>query len=192
MEVQGTASGPQEDAKRAAGGAATGGGMNFQAAVTAICFVHGLRLGPWLARRVDAGHSGRRFRRNRRSGDDIRVDLAGGKIIEIQVKRGLKKGKDLWQAITSLAQGLTDGKIDFGVLTVCPNSSQTLRRELARDIRRLGDGLTDGLSAIGRELVIKLEAAGLDPRTICCRLRLVTISALAGADGDRSMRTRPS
>ncbi|KTW15609.1 hypothetical protein [Sphingomonas sanguinis] len=38
------------------------------------------------------------------------------------------------------------------------------------------------MGTIGRELVIKLEAAGFDPRTICSRLRLVTISALAGAD----------
>ena len=157
--------------------------MNFQAAVTAICFVRMVRgsaLG-WLDEltqdipvAVSAETGG--------PGDDIRVELDDGKIIEIQVKRGLKKGNDLWQAVTSLAQGLTDGKIDFGVLTVCPNSSQTLRRELARDIRRLGDGLTDGMSVIGRDLVAMLEAAGLDPRNVCSRLRLVTISALAGAD----------
>lgn len=183
MELQAAASVRQESAKRVAGGAATGSGMNFQAAVTAICFVRMVRgsaLG-WLDGltqdipvAVSAETGG--------PGDDIRVDLAGGKIIEIQVKRGLKKGKDLWQAITSLAHGLTNGEIDFGVLAVCPSSSQTLRRELARDIRRLGDGLTDGMSVIGRDLMAKLEAAGLAPRNVCSRLRLVTISALAGAD----------
>lgn len=183
MEVQAAGSVRQENTKRVAGGAATGGGMNFQAAVTAICFVRmarGSSLG-WLDGltqaipvAVSAETGG--------PGDDIRVDLAGGKIIEIQVKRGLKKGKDLWDAITSLAQGLTDGETDFGVLAVCPSSSQTLRRELARDIRRLGDGLTDGMSVIGLELITKLEAAGLEPRNVCNRLRLVTISALVSAD----------
>lgn len=183
MEVQAAALVKQKDTRRVAGGAATGGGMNFQAAVTAICFVRmarGSALG-WLDGltqdipiAVLAETDG--------PGDDVRVDLTDGKVIEIQVKRGLKKGNDLWRAMTSLAQGLTDGTIAFGVLAVCPNSSQTLRRELARDIRRLGDGLTDGMSAIGRELVTKLESAGLEPQTICSRLRVVTVSALASAD----------
>ncbi|MBY8828892.1 hypothetical protein K7G81_12250 [Hephaestia sp. CMS5P-6] len=157
--------------------------MNFQAAVTAICSVRtarGSALG-WLdglthdvpvAVAAETGGPG----------DDIRVDLAGGEVVEIQVKRGLKKGPDLWQAVTSLAQGLFSGEIAFGVLAVCPNSSQKLRRELARDIRRLGDGLVEGTSAIGRELVAKLETAGFEPRDICSRLRLVTVSALTGAD----------
>ncbi|KTW15610.1 hypothetical protein [Sphingomonas sanguinis] len=84
MEVQAAALVRQGDAGRVAGGAATGGGMNFQAAVTAICFVRmarGSALG-WLDGltqdipvAVSAETGG--------PGDDIRVDLADGKMIEI-------------------------------------------------------------------------------------------------------------
>ncbi|CAH0496010.1 NACHT domain-containing NTPase [Novosphingobium sp. CECT 9465] len=183
MEFEVAAAAEKIEARRSAGGAATGGGMNFQAAVTAICLVRmarGSALG-WLEGLIHDVPIAVTAETNG-PGDDIRVDLVGGEVAEIQVKRGLKKGQDLWDAVSNLADGLSKGDIAFGVLAVCPNSSQTLRRFLARDIRRLGDGLTEGMSAIGLELVAKLEVAGIDPQNICCRLRLVTVSALSGAD----------
>ena len=154
--------------------------MNFQAAVTAIAFVHmarGRQLG-WLEGlvddvpvAVDAETDG--------AGDDIRLLLGQGKTVEVQVKKGLRATTELWDAMLKLAAGVTGGSIDFGLLIVSPTSSGTITRDLARDVARIGEGRSDGLSAIAVKLVGKLRAKGIDPKAACARLRIQTVHALA-------------
>jgi hypothetical protein len=82
-------------AKKPGGGTAAGGGINFQAAVTAIAGAHLLRgtaIG-WLSvfdvpAAVWAESEG--------AGDDVRLELASGRSAEIQAKKGLKRGNALW------------------------------------------------------------------------------------------------
>lgn len=165
--------------RRTAGGAATGGGINFQGAVTAIAFSYLLRGRPlkWIEglhddvpTSVSAETGG--------AGDDIRLHLRGEKRCEVQVKRGLRSGDDLWASLLSMSRAIADRNTDFAVLAVSPTSSKTIREELATAIIRLGDGRNDNLPAIGTLFVSKLTNDGLDPKSVCQALRIVTISAM--------------
>ena len=113
-------------------------------------------------------------------GDDVRFLTKDGRHVELQAKRGLQRGADLWQALMALAKGISEGSIDAGVLAVCPNSSGTIREALAEDIARLGAGRSDGLREIGRTWVDQLATASLDIGLVCRRLRIVVVSAVDG------------
>lgn len=162
-----------------AGGAATGGGMNFQAAVTAIAVVYMTRGVPvrWLsgvahdlviAVQAETG----------RGGDDIKLELIAGKQVEVQVKKGLRATSALWDALLQIAAAITVDDRTFGVLAVCPLASATIRRDLATDTARIGEGRTDQLTTIGRTWLEKLQQAELDAAFVCSRLRICTVAAL--------------
>ncbi len=176
---QADGSNPMEKNRKIAGGAATGGGMNFQAAVTAIACVYmarGQRL-CWLDRvtedipvAIEAETGG--------AGDDIRLVLKSGEVVEVQVKKGLRSGGELWDSLTAMAEAISEKKIAYGVLVVSPTSSGTISENLATDIVRLGDGRTDNMSDIGTRFVEKLDALGLPTKDSCQRIRIQTVSAL--------------
>lgn len=164
---------------RVAGGAATGGGINFQAAVTAIAYAYllrGRRLG-WLDGLQEdipvsiAAETGG-------GGDDIQMIFRGGKCCDVQVKRGLSRGEYLWKSLLAMGSVISEGKIDFGVLVVSSSSSKTIREELANAIPRIGDGRTDNLPEIAELFLSKLKAVGLAPESVCQALRIVTVSAI--------------
>lgn len=165
--------------RRVAGGAATGGGINFQAAVTTIAFSYLLRGRPlkWVEGLHDdvpvsvAAETGG-------SGDDIRLLLRGGKSCEIQVKRGLRSGDDLWNSLIAMGRAIIQSATDFAVLAVSPTSSQTIQQELATAIVRIGEGRTDNLPTIATTFLNKVTAEGLNSRTICQAMRIVTVSAM--------------
>lgn len=165
--------------KNCAGGAATAGGINFQAAVTAIIIVQMARGRPlsWIPkaqdvpRSVDAETGG--------PGDDVACTLTDGTRLEVQVKKGLTGTSRLWEALLKLAHGVAKKECDWGVLAVCPNSSGTVRDKLASDIQRIGSGRRDGLSEIGKIFLAKLKQAGLAEEQVCQKLVIQTISALA-------------
>ncbi|WP_010214898.1 NB-ARC domain protein, partial [Pseudomonas amygdali] len=109
--------------KRAVGGSAAERGMDFQARVSAIVMAHLVAERPigWLDGilhdtpvELDAETGG--------PGDDIRFITVDGQRVELQVKRGLQRGDDLWGALLSLAEGISAGHVDAGILAVCPNS----------------------------------------------------------------------
>jgi len=165
-------------ARRIAGGAATGGGINFQAAVTAIAYTYMLRGRPlkWLDGlyfdtpvSVAAETGG--------AGDDVEIHLRGGKSCEVQVKRGLRSGDNLWNPLLKMGRSIIDGSSDFGVLAVSDSSSRTIRDDLAGAILRIGSGRQDNLPNIGEEFLSKLAADGLDAKQVCQALRIVTIHA---------------
>lgn len=171
------ADGKPRDQRRIAGGAATGGGVNFQAAVTAIAYAYMLRGRPlkWLDGihedipvSVDAETG--------KGGDDIQLVLQGGGRCDVQVKRGLQRGDDLWSPLLAMGKAISDGKIGFGVLAVSTSSSSTVREDLANAIFRIGDGRTDDLPEIAEAFLEKLDTAGL-ARSVCKTLRIVTLSA---------------
>ena len=167
--------------KRLTGGSAAERGLNFQARVSAIVMAHLLAERPigWLEGELDdtplelhAETGG--------PGDDLHFRTKDGKQVELQAKRGLSRGEDLWNALMALSKGLSDKTIDAGVLAVCPNSSGTIRETLAEDIVRLGTGRTDGLRAIGSDWAARLSASSLDSTFICRRLRIVVVNAVDG------------
>ena len=153
--------------------------MNFQAAATAIATIYMARGRPllWLDKliddtpvAIDAETLG--------AGDDIRLLLKDARTVEVQVKKGLKSGVELWDSLLKLAIGIASGAADFGVLVVSPTSSNTITVDLANDIVRIGDGRTDSLSDIGCIFLAKLSAAGVRACEACARLRIQVVWAL--------------
>lgn len=171
---------PSKKRRRVAGGSATGGGVNFQAAVSAIAYVYmarGQRLS-WLEK-VAEDIPVAFYAETGGAGDDIRLLLKSGEIIEAQVKKGLGSGSKLWDSLTGLASAIKAGTINYGVLIVSPTSSNTITEKLAKDIVRLGDGRSDNLSQIATQLIAKLNALDLPIVESCKRIRIQTINALA-------------
>lgn len=176
---------PSKKRRRIAGGAATGGGVNFQAAVSAIAYVYmarGQQLS-WLEK-VAEDIPVAIYAETGGAGDDIRLLLKSGEIIEAQVKKGLRSGSKLWDSLTRLASAIKAGTINYGVLIISPTSSSTITEELAKDIVRLGDGRFDNLSQIATQLIAKLHALDLPVVESCKFIRIQTINALAGDQAD--------
>lgn len=168
-------------AMRTVGGSAAERGLDFQARLNAIVMAHLLAERPigWLEGvlddtplELDAETGG--------PGDDIGFVGRDGKRVELQAKRGLQRSSDLWAAMLALARGVSEGRIDAGVLAVCPNSSATIREMLAEDVVRLGAGRSDGLREIGRDWAKRLSLASLDASLVCRHLRIVVASAVEG------------
>ncbi|ULJ73010.1 hypothetical protein [Rhizobium gallicum] len=172
--------GSKQTSGRRAGGAATAGGINFQAVATAIACVHMARGTPllWLEKIVDDtpvavdGETGG-------SGDDIRLVLRDGRTVEVQVKKGLRATEELWDALSKLASAIDNSEVDFGVLVVSSSSSNPVKDSLANDIIRIGDGRMDHLSEIGERFVERLLDRRIDVQRVCGRLRVQTIHATA-------------
>ncbi|USU07862.1 hypothetical protein NF700_12315 [Sphingomonadaceae bacterium OTU29MARTA1] len=168
-------------AKKPGGGTAAGGGINFQAAVTATAGAHMLRgsaIG-WLPVSdvpvaVWAESEG--------AGDDVRLELATGQNAEVQAKKGLNRGKALWTSLEAMVVAVRDGRLDYGVLAVAPDSSGTVREDLAKDLQRLAQGRSDHLTDIGKELHRRLKAIGGDWAAACRCMTVRVVHALE-ADG---------
>ena len=177
-------------ARRQAGGAAAGGGLNFQAAVTTIAMVYMLSAQPirWLENIVNDLITSVEAETGA-GGDDIKLGLVGGESVEIQVKKGLRATEDLWSALLAMANVIARDARVYGLLAVCPESSATIRSGLQRDLMAIGDGHTENLSPLGKQWIARLTAAGLEPVTVCSRLRIRTISALF-ADRDAVQAAR--
>jgi hypothetical protein len=157
------------------GGSATAGGVNFQAAATAIaaiCMARGVPL-DWLSG-LTSDIPVSIAAESKGPGDDLRVTLIGGEIVEAQMKRGLRAGVDLWTPLMKLSKAIQQGFIQYGVLVVSNESSGTIRNDLARDIIRMGDGRSDDLRDLAEEFAAKLSSEGLDTQFVCSRLRIVT------------------
>lgn len=176
--------------RRNAGGAATASGMNFQAAVTAVAGSHlllGASMG-WLEGLIEDIPTAI-WAETGGPGDDIRIELRNGEVLEAQVKRGLSRGDNLWEAVLALAIGIDAGTIQYGVLIVSPDTSKTIWTQLAVDSRRLGEGRIDNLSDIGLEWLRRLTDAALPVAEVCARLRIHVVHA-SGADQVSVMMTR--
>jgi hypothetical protein len=159
------------------GGSAAGGGMSFQAAVSALCMVHMIRSMPlgWCDSIVDIPVS--ILAETGGAGDDICLQLNTGNTLEIQAKLRLRANSELWDSLLALCVRAAADLSFYGVLAVGPGTSQSIRVNLARDIIRLGQGRTDDLSALARTLRTKLDQVGLLAST-CSRVRIHTLHLL--------------
>jgi len=168
-------------AKKPGGGTAAGGGINFQAAVTTIAGVHLLRGTPlgWfpvadVPLAVWAESEG--------PGDDVRLELTPAVAAEIQAKKGLTRGPRLWETLETLITAVRDDRLDYAMLTVAPDSSRTVREDLANDFKRIGQGRHDHLTKIGAELHHRLRDIDGAWEQACQRVRIRVVHAL-DADG---------
>ncbi|MCG3878172.1 NACHT domain-containing protein [Psychrobacter sp. Ps6] len=174
--------------KNTAGGSATERGMDFQARVSAIvltCLITEKTLS-WIEDNptiipinCQAETGG--------SGDDIAFTSSNGKFFEVQVKRGFRKGDDLWDALIKLAKAIVSNDINYGILVVCPDSSGTIRKDLAQDIIRMGQNRFDGIKDISIEFKSKLENEGLNVSRVCSSLYIQTVNAIEGNNDAESL-----
>src|SRR4051812_7936969 len=74
-------------------------------------------------------------------GDDLRIVLQQGAKIEVQAKRGLERGADLWEALLALATAVNNQTDTYGVLLTTTTASNTIREHLKDGIIRVGQGI---------------------------------------------------
>lgn len=168
--------------KKSGAGTAPGGGINFQANATAIVAVHilrGVQMG-WMDG-VTNDLPVAVWAESGLSGDDIRVELANGKTLEIQVKKGLSRSNKLWEPLEGMASAIASQQLDYGLLAVAPDSSRTIIDDLAKDIIRLGQGRRDSLKGISREWLARITSMAGDNSVsnICGCIRIQVIHALS-------------
>lgn len=159
------------------GGSAAGGGLDFQAAVSALCTVHMARGTPlgWFTSGDDTPLSV--SAETGGAGDDIALQLSDSRVLEIQVKRKLVANTDLWDVLIALCRRAHEDATFYGVLAVGPTTSVAIRDQLARDIIRLGQGRADDMSQLAVALTEKLSAASI-PTSVCDRVRIQTLHLL--------------
>ena len=165
-------------------GSGGGGGYNFQAYATAYIGACVLAQRPlnWLEDSpldiplvVAAETKG--------PGDDIRVTLQAGIIIEIQAKRGLKKNQKFWEAIVKLAHGLTKDPELRCILLVDSKASGPIKDELCQDLKRLGKERRDDLKGITKEVIERLRQEGIpDVPELFRRLSIKVVDFYDGSD----------
>lgn len=158
-------------------GSGGGGGYEYQAQATAYVAAHILAKRPlyWIehctpdvpiavAEETDG------------PGDDIKITLQDGSVIELQAKHGLKKNEKFWEAIVKLARGLVEDSSLYGVLLTDSTASSTIRDELREGIERLGQGREDSLKAIAQEVIDRLSREGISYSSdIFRRFRIVIV-----------------
>ncbi|HHX8447692.1 TPA: NACHT domain-containing protein [Vibrio diabolicus] len=165
--------------KNLSGGSATAGGINFQAATSAIVYAHILEGSAlnWLEGLIKdvpvalAAETGQ-------AGDDIALEFADGVKAEAQVKKGLKKSKRLWEPLLELSNAINNKMLDYGILVVCPESSNSIKSDLSKDIIRVGQGRSDNLKDITVDFLSKLDEHQLPHENICKKIRIVVSHAL--------------
>jgi NACHT domain len=165
--------------KNLSGGSATAGGINFQAATSAIVYSHILEGSPlnWLDGLINdipialAAETGL-------AGDDIALEFTDGVRAEAQVKKGLTKSKRLWEPLIELATAINEKKLDYGILVVCPVSSNSIKSDLSKDIIRVGQGRLDNLKAITVDFLSRLDEHQLSHTNVCKKIRIVVSNAL--------------
>ncbi len=169
--------------KKPGGGTAVGGGINFQAAVTAIAGAHLLRGTPlgWLP---VADVPVAVWAESEGAGDDLRLELGSGILAEIQAKKGLNRCPTLWEALEALITAVRDGRLEYGALVVATDSSRTVREDLTKDLERLGQGRYDHLTSIGTELHRRLQSIGGTGDLACQRVGIRVVHALGPGDAD--------
>lgn len=118
------------------------------------------------------------------AGDDVRLELASAISAEVQAKKGLNRGLPLWEALEALITAVRDGRLAYGTLAVGPDSSRTVREDLAKDLERLGQGRYDHCTDIGAELLRRLQGIGGAWEQACQRVGIRVVHALKTDDAD--------
>jgi energy-coupling factor transporter ATP-binding protein EcfA2 len=157
-------------------GSGGSGGYEYQARVTAYVAAHILtkqKLG-WIEHStgdipiaVAAETNG--------VGDDIKITLEDSTTVEVQVKHGLKKDQDFWDAIVKLGRGLAANPSLYCILVTDSTASGTFKDQLRKDLKRLGQGRNDDLKEITKEVIKKFAQNGiLNDKSLFEQLQLVT------------------
>jgi hypothetical protein len=174
------------DRKKVTGGSAGAGGFDFQA--EGFGLVSAKLLAKEVLNWVDA--DGDRvpqavYMETGTGGDDIRILLSGDVIVELQAKRGLDRGKELWESLIALAKAIEGNPSVHGVLLTNSQASGTIRTDLKDGILRIGQERLDDLRDIATEFIQQLKDAGIKDISSCCkRLRIIIRDFEPGSSGE--------
>jgi hypothetical protein len=165
------------------GGSASGGGHDFQSNAFAFVACHALSEHPlaWfndlndvpVAIAMETGGAG----------DDLRIELLDSCHIELQVKHGLQRGADLWDALFKLIDGIEQNSALRGVLLVDGSSSGTVKEDLRLDIERLGNGRDDDLKPISTDFLARFKTRNMTDLKVLRRLRIAIADFYDGSTG---------
>ncbi len=144
-------------------GSGGGGGYDYQA--NAFAFIASYALAGWslnwasrsddvpVAISIEAPTGG----------EDLFVEMANGSKLDVQAKYHARFEKKFQASLVALIGGLIADPTLRGVMLVDSTSSNSITRDLKRDIQRMGQGRTDGLSPTGKILRKVLKSAKLQP-----------------------------
>jgi hypothetical protein len=171
--------------KNTFGGSAGGGGYDYQAETYA--YIAAKILGQEAINWADTGDS--RIPVSVRletgsGGDDLLISLREGNFIELQAKKGLRRGQELWNALIEIAWKMQSDHKSYGVLLTTTDASETIRSQLADGIRKIGLGSVDNLNEISRDFLKRLQDGGIDAASVCARIRIVAWDSAPHSQGE--------
>ncbi len=174
------------ESKKTSGGSAGGGGYDYQAEAWALVAAKILAQEGfnWVESGCDQVPISIRTETGS-GGDDLQITLQSGARIELQAKRGLRKGGRLWDALLPLARAVEADVNAYGVLlTTTANTSNTVRTDLTVGIIRVGEGITDDFPDIVQDFLNRLQKADINVRSVCSRIRIIVRDFEPGSSGE--------
>jgi energy-coupling factor transporter ATP-binding protein EcfA2 len=170
-------------------GSGGNGGYEYQARATAYVAAHILTQQPlcWIEHStpdipiaVAAETNG--------PGDDINITLQDRTTIEVQVKLNLQKDNKFWETIEKLGRGLADNPSLYCILLINNGkTSSIIKQDLRKDLKRLGQGRTDDLKEITKEVTNKFAQKGIpDDPSLFRRLLIIVVDLEDDALGAKS------
>lgn len=110
------------------GGSAAADGFDFHARIGAIAGIHALRSIPvqWTDDLTGKAPCSVSFETDGPV-DDLSIQLSDDRVVEIQIKKDLRADTQFWSALDALGEGIHHDRCSFGILIVCPNSSNPVR-----------------------------------------------------------------
>jgi tetratricopeptide (TPR) repeat protein len=173
---------PPRSSSHGSAGSAAGGGFDLQACVGAYVSAHILARKPlhWLeqdGRDIPVGV----LAETGGAGDDLGIELEGGRYVEVQVKRGLNADARFWEAIDKIAEGLAEDPQLRIVLVVDPTASRPIKDDFRRSLIRYARGRTDALDQLTQRVIERVEEAGHGP-TVLRRLSVQVLQVESSTD----------
>ncbi|HYH05559.1 MAG TPA: hypothetical protein VEK11_00730, partial [Thermoanaerobaculia bacterium] len=166
-------------------GAGTASGVDYQGHAFAYVAAHVLteRFLPWFQDPEDVPVSIRMERRG--PGDDLRVTMRNGRVIEVQAKLNAKGNTDFFESAARLIDGLLADPELRGVLLVNTGlTTTTVRVDFEEDRVRYVDGDPFEPRRVMEQVLAKLTMPF--DRTVMERLRLVELNLGEGSMGEDS------
>lgn len=156
-----------------AGGRAGAGGFDFQARAAAFVLAHSLAAESLEWTEHEQGDAPLAVSSETGGpGDDLRVELPGGRIYEVQVRRSISAGAELDRLAVLFGEGLRGDPSMTAVLAVGLTASEQVREHLREDLRRLAQGRRDNLKPVTQRFIGSIGGEQLARRTRVVVLQL--------------------
>lgn len=168
-------------------GSGGGSGYNYQADAFAFIASYALAGRPinWRGRADDVPIAV--ATETRLAGDDFRVEIRNTSALEVQAKYHARLDADFLSSLIRLIHGLAVDSSIHGIILVDSTSANSITRDLRRDIERLAQGRSDGISDSGTRVLGELSRSELSvDAAILSRLTIVILDLHHGSMGEEA------